>query len=55
MTWIVLRELTRKKNTVYEQAQNNTHRKMQKQYDKNEAKVYAAVEGAKNNQGWATT
>ena len=40
---------TQKKNTVYEKAQNNRHRKRQKQYDK--GNVYAAVEGAKSTRG----
>jgi len=38
LAWIVSRELTRKKNTVYEQAQNNRHKKRQKQYDKRSEK-----------------
>ena len=38
LAWIVSRELTRKKNTVHEQAQNNRHRKRQKQYGKRSEK-----------------
>jgi len=38
LAWMVSRELTRKKNTVYEQAQNNRHRKQHKQYDKQSEK-----------------
>jgi len=46
LAWIVSRELTRK-NTVYEQAQNNRHRKRQKQYVKRNEKCMQQLKAQK--------